>query len=481
MAFTNFYCNASAGANINAGDLTANGVVTSTNGAWSTVTNIFTAVGGTPFSGVTVGDFASVYIDGATTAVYIARVTTVGAGGLTLTLDTTAISGTAPTTSATGRSCTTGGAWKGPNAAENFPFGFVAAAMKNVAGDLVRVNLKNNATYNITAAITHNLTGYIRFEGYTTTAGDGGRAIIDGGTAGASYVLLTISAGNGGRHIKNLICQNNGASATAVGITIGSGNGDDILEGVVVNNVRGSGFSISNNNTQVVECEAYACNQSNTNGSAGFQTSIETCFVRCNAHDNAGNQNAGFYWSGGTGGSAIGCIADTNGLYGFRFADQLGGKTLIGCDAYNNGSDGVRIAGTGGFGYAMNISNCNFVKNGGYGINLTAGISVGSLFNCGFGAGTQANSSGQTNGITGVDTSTCVTYANDVTPWVDPANGDFRINLAAAKGAGRGTFTETAASYSGSIGYPDIGAAQHLELGSPKARCQQLGSGVTDE
>jgi hypothetical protein len=56
-----------------------------------------------------------------------------------------------------------------------------------------------------------------------------------------------------------------------------------------------------------------------------------------------------------------------------------------------------------------------------------------------------------------------VTYANDVTPWVDPANGDFRINLAAAKGAGRGTFTQTAASYTGTIGYPDIGAAQHLE------------------
>jgi hypothetical protein len=53
-----------------------------------------------------------------------------------------------------------------------------------------------------------------------------------------------------------------------------------------------------------------------------------------------------------------------------------------------------------------------------------------------------------------------VTYANDVTPWTDPANGDFRISLAAAKGAGRGTYTQTAASYAGTVGYPDIGAAQ---------------------
>ncbi len=53
-----------------------------------------------------------------------------------------------------------------------------------------------------------------------------------------------------------------------------------------------------------------------------------------------------------------------------------------------------------------------------------------------------------------------ITYAADVTPWVDPANGDFRITLAAAKSAGRGSFTQTQSSYTGTIGYPDIGAAQ---------------------
>jgi hypothetical protein len=112
MAFTEFYCDASAGANVNAGDLTANGVVTSTNGDWGNATaNRFTAASGTPFSGVSVGDFASVYLDGATIAVYIARVTAVNGGGASLDLSTTAISGTAPATGATGRSCTTGGAW----------------------------------------------------------------------------------------------------------------------------------------------------------------------------------------------------------------------------------------------------------------------------------------------------------------------------------------------------------------------------------
>ena len=60
-------------------------------------------------------------------------------------------------------------------------------------------------------------------------------------------------------------------------------------------------------------------------------------------------------------------------------------------------------------------------------------------------------------------TSGAVTYASNATPWVDPANGDFRTNLPAAMNAGRGAFTETAASYAGAVGYPDIGAAMHKD------------------
>ena len=58
-------------------------------------------------------------------------------------------------------------------------------------------------------------------------------------------------------------------------------------------------------------------------------------------------------------------------------------------------------------------------------------------------------------------------FASDVTPWVDPANGDFRINLAAAKGAGRGSYTQNAGG--GTVGYPDIGAAQHQDSGGSAA------------
>lgn len=57
----------------------------------------------------------------------------------------------------------------------------------------------------------------------------------------------------------------------------------------------------------------------------------------------------------------------------------------------------------------------------------------------------------------------------NATPWIDPANGDFRINLAAAKGTGRGNFTETQASYTGTVAYPDIGAGQGTSLQSAKS------------
>jgi hypothetical protein len=123
---------------------------------------------------------------------------------------------------------------------------------------------------------------------------------------------------------------------------------------------------------------------------------------------------------------------------------------------YNNTSNGINIATA--LSTHVWIENCNFVKNGGAGINNISVINTGFVYNCGYGAGTQANGSGDT--INNLVQSGTVTYGSNLTPWVDPANGDFRINLLAANFAGRGAFTETASSYAGTIGTPDIGAAQ---------------------
>lgn len=456
MPFTEFYTDFTNGSNVNAGDKTANGVVTSTNGAWSTVTNIFTATSGTPFSGVSVGDFCSLYADGGTVSVYIARITAIGGGGLTLTLSTTAKSGTAPTTAGIGISATTGGAWKGPNGAVAFPFGFITSALTNASSHAPRVNLKNNVTYSVTAAMTHGNAGPMQFQGYTTTVDDGGRATIDGGSSGASYSPLTISSSD--NVLADLILQNNGATGTASWLTLSGSRG--ICFRVVVNGSKAAGFLAGGLSWLFVECEAYGCNTSNSGGVAGFHSSAAfQRFVRCISHDNTAGNSLGF--TNNSGGEYDECIADSNGAQGFVNSGtvQAGYR---GCDAYNNGSDGIRLS-NGSAGMFL-IENCNLVKNGGYGINGSgAGVRTGIITNCGFGSGTQVNTSGATNGLSSMIEIGSITYASNVTPWVDPANGDFRINLGAAKGTGRGAFTQTAASYAGTVGYPDIGSAQHLE------------------
>lgn len=448
----------------------------STNGAWSTITNIFTATALTPFSGVSVGDFAALMADGGTVAVYIARVTAVGGGGLTLTLSSTAISGAAPTTSATAITCTTGGAWKGPNAAVSFPIGFVAGTLSNSAGNPPRVNFKNNATYNITAAMSLNVNSTaVIWQGYTTAVGDGGKFIVDGGTSGASYVLLTFT-NTTEQMVRDAIFQNNGASGSAGGVVMNSL--EDTLWGVVVNSVRGHGISVTNSDNSLIECETYSCNQSNTALTFGVNINSTAYLRRCISHDNSGSNASGF--GQGTGSFATctyeKCISDTNGAHGFYFASRSA-YHITQCDSYNNTGDGMQITTTSGPANAE-IENCNLFKNGGYGIN-PASADLVYINNCTFGNGTgYANSSGQVS-ATNVKNqiSGSITFTLNTFPWVDPANGDFRINASAAINAGRGTFTQTQASYAGTIGYPDIGAADHLESVSSGGNTILAGSG----
>ncbi len=141
---------------------------------------------------------------------------------------------------------------------------------------------------------------------------------------------------------------------------------------------------------------------------------------------------------------------------------------LLQCDAYNNSGDGLKITTTTNTAI-VNIQNCNFLKNTGWGVNTarTTGLLWGRIVNCGFGSGTKANGMGTTNNTNNIDVRGGIMYPGGTTPWVDPDNGDFSINLPAAQGTGRGTFTETASSYSGTVGYPDVGAAQASIIASP--------------
>ena len=445
MAFTEFCCR-SGGSNLNAGTRTGNSTVPGTaadltyaSGTWVSATGVFTVAAGDPVvDGVVVGDFASVYADGATVTTLVGRVT--ARTSTTITVSTSIKTGTT-TDGALTRTLKIGGAWAGPSGTDGFPLSFLTSACTN-ASTVNRINMKNDVTYSITAAITGSTASVL--QGFTTAYEDGGKAIIDGGTTGASYVLFACA----NPLLADMIFQNNGATGSAVGLTV---NNTRTLR-VVVHDVRGNGFSIPAGNQLLIECEAYNCNVSGSSN-GGFNTFSGTGFIlrRCIAHNNTG---VGFNIGQVT--HLFSCIGDSNTTRGAYNAGFLGTCNFFDCDFYNNGTSGLEMSGN------IYVENCNFIDNGGWGLSTTGSC---ILVNCGFGSGTAANTSGTRTVTLGLIESGTVTYAADVTPWVDPANGDFRISLSAAKGAGRGAFTQTAPSYSGTVGYPDIGAAQHQDSG----------------
>lgn len=345
-------------------------------------------------------------------------------------------------------------------AATNFPFTITPlTGLKNASGNLPRFNFKNDGNYNIASQVSTGNGPWI-MQGYGSSVGDGGKATIDGGAN--AIVMFLVGTGLA---FSDLIFQNNGATGSNSAININ--NSGNLFMRCVCNNIRGTGFdSSANTNNMFVECEAYACNKSNTSALAGFAGSSSCSYFYCVSHDNGGSNTDGFTFTpGSTGNILSNCISETNGRHGYS-ATFSSSNAILQCDAYNNAGDGLKNLSTTTNGICT-IRNCNFIKNTGWGINsaLTTGRWFGFVDNCGFGSGTQANGSGTTNATDALIISNSVTYASDVTPWVDPANGDFRINLTAAKNSGRGSFTETQASYSGTIGYPDIGAAQHLDSG----------------
>ena len=469
MPYTEFCCR-SGGSNMNAGSLdggssevSASASVTYTGGDWNSGTNIYTAPVGADMTAAVVGRFMSIYNDGDTTPTanqyMVARITAVNSGTRQITVSSSAraLRGTVVSTGTGTRSARIGGAWAGPSGTNLHPFWttstFDFSLLQDASSNKVRINLKNDQTYSVTAGMTV-LAGstHVFIQGYTTTYGDGGRCTFDGGTSGASYVLMII-----GSLVHFCFCrwQNNGATGSATLVSADDGRVNFFA--CVFNSCRGHGLLGGAN---VVECEAYSCNQSNTAGTAGFYSSnIRTTYTRCISHDNTGGNTIGFYIVN-AGAVLVNCIADTNGGVGVQ-STNAASFVMVNCDVYNNGGSGLAISGSNNIGV---IQNCNFTKNGGWGISLPS-LSSSWLINNRFGAGTEANTSGTVqNSGNNIDLGNA-SYASNATPWVDAPNGDFRINLAASRGAGRGSFTQVQSGYAGTIAYPDIGAAQSQASG----------------
>ena len=119
------------------------------------------------------------------------------------------------------------------------------------------------------------------------------------------------------------------------------------------------------------------------------------------------------------------CIISNNTANGCDFSSA--NVTAISNVFLGNTSSGMIVA---GFSFpdakSLGIRNNIFDSNGSYGINVTA---TGGLFRC-YRNAFRNNTSGETSGITSVDT---ITLTAD--PFVDAANGDFNLNADAGGGA----------------------------------------------
>jgi len=458
--FTEFYCN-SFGSNLNAGSSESSGPIYScTNGNWVQATTYTPADGSNPVAaGVAVGMFASIYPNAATETTYVARITGVvnaTNGAISLRSVSPGYCGAAPGSGNGTVSIRVGGAWKGMSGSRTFPFapngidgagGPGIANLTNLNGDEVRLNIKNDQTYVTSTAINESMQNAV-IQGYGSTKGDGGQATIQLSTTANPQVVFQ---GSPGVTLIDLIWQNTATTGTSTLLRISGGGG--MLVRNTMRNGRGTGVEMIN--AVAYQCLVDSCNQGNLSTGAGFyclQSPVGCfyCWVT-NLGLPAGTGDA-YRLATGTQMFIINCIASKCGRGVLGSSSSSGGTIFVqNCDFYRIAGDCIAVAQNGKQGFHIMLNN-NFLLSG-RGIDNTSG-SPGISYNNGYGKQSMGNTNDDVLGpIMEVGK---VTYPDGANPWKDPDNGDFSsAGLAAARAAGRGAFGGP------TIGYPDIGAAQH--------------------
>lgn len=481
--FTEFYCNASTGDNTNGGSSAGSVVFSNTNANWDG-TSVFTPNNGqNPVSqGVTTGMFAAIFLDGAATATRIARITNVtNATNGAITVSTTSVAGASVTSGATGRTIRVGGAWKGPNGAVGFPWTINSLGTATDGTNMVRVNFKNNADYSISSAITFGSTGgNVVSQGYSSTPGDLGKATI---TTTTNAVGI-IGVGTTNRSFYDLRFTTTATSGSAVGVVSTSFN---TFQRCVFNGWRSTVISQGGGAPLWVdECEFYDFNKANTVGASAINGTSGLTVTSSYFHDaTAGSNCLGISTASGNHTTQIiGNIFDN--LAGAAVQESGGGAgdvlTIITNNDFYHCNTGIKLNATAASTYHPIIKNNNFIGNTTYAIDVVAGHVDGTLFNNGYGSGTEANGSGDyhTTAEMILDDATGnnsrVVYAANATPYAAPTTGNFKINNVAAMGTGRGHFEQNDGTNTDTVGYPDIGAAQHNDTCSGLGPCQTSGA-----
>lgn len=441
MAYFELYCDPNTGNVMYGGD--GGTLSQATNGDWnSTTANRFIAASGTPFSGASIGQVASIFLDGATTPVFLGLVTAVNGGGSSVDISTTYRTGTAPTAGTTGRSINIGGKWLGfHGGVTGF---FTTTNLGPISGDLlkpVRVNLKNGTTY-VPTASSWTPTGAV-FEGYTTTPGDGGYATIDFGTVSLSVAGLRANESI----LRNLLVTYSGSTASVPVIGGGSTYGGIVERCGVILNTTANCYGLGGGNVHYTNCFVQQLN-----GTKAYSTGLQygpPLYENCTVV----NCGTGLYLHNSGAGSCVRCrfLSCGTGINSSQYHSRYSE-----CDFYNCGTAIYNWYYTG----PVHVQNCNFGLCGTVFAPFQSGTGNRSPWivrNCGYGGGAFANTtkiaSGRSNCI---DESGAVNYTGS--PWTDAANGDLTLADALAKTGGYQTLFLPWTLSSSPVGTPQIGS-----------------------
>ena len=449
-ATTDFFIDVTNGSNLNSGSSSnAAASFTFTSGTWDG-TSLFTATGADLSAIVTNTMWASVYVDGATNTAYIGRIEAVDDALDTITVSTTAKIGTAPTVGASTRSIKVGGCMMGPRAAGTWPFNTFAATATNAAGDTSRVLIRGGSNHVMTAGVGHNVAGPIIWEGYTSTPGDGGRWTLVG-TNGAAFIPFTASCSD--NTFLNWNVTNNFTSGTTVD-NISISGAENVFRRVGSYNARRSGFGVYGPSL-LVEIETSGCGVGSATLGSIYLQDAGSRIIRAFIHDNSCD---GLYIAQAS--VAQDCILSNNQRNGL-ISSSITHTYVSGCTIYSNAWNGIQLIGTSL--QNIHVNNTLLFRNVTNAIGSTGtSLVLGVIENCLFGAGTQASATNIFN-LPSVQTFRLLTNAVDTTPWIDPANGDFRLATGSiARGAGAGGFLTNTSYGVNMVGYPDIGAVQAI-------------------
>ena len=250
-----------------------------------------------------------------------------------------------------------------------------------------------------------NLVGFIR--GYGVTRGDGGRPVLKAVSSGFS-VISSSGAGDAHAVIQNLEIDGNSLAT--------------------------SGINILRHHIHVVNCEVYGCTAGGIHvGVVG--SSIISCLVRnCTSSSGvvSGLRIASTTVRNNTG-PGVGLVAGqtlcnnvvsySNTGDGFYITDHQ--IHCVNCTAFGNGGSGFYRSSAPNSGVFI---NCLSYGNTGWGFNVGSSSRI-IYYNCAAGGNTSGQFSSLSN-CTGIGNITLT--AN---PFVDPSNGDFRLNNLPGGGA----------------------------------------------